>query len=1256
MSEFQGVIECGQRMTFEFVIENPRDFAGAGVGQSFEKPFALRSTYLDGQSEVTSLKIRYEDKTPLIPTLSGLPGSPTNITSFSITISGVHSYLAQVAPAGSDCTDPEGYGNVLSATEPFLVVAVTEGHHRLCVAGQDQWGRRDYASATHLDWSVDLTGPTFEVFVADGQPLITNATPIRFVLRSSEPLGSALEARHLRQSGQAGTTTWEIEPSTSAMGLAGREFLITATAIAGNGSVVPGVSAGAVADALGNLNLLFAEAASSVTYDTTAPPAPVFSSATAIPMIGRTGTPSVSLSGLEPGGVIDVFTSASCEEQDRVARRTISTASEFVALETVLVADGGTATFSFYAQQVDTAGNVSSCSSTSAAYFLDQKPPTIVSISSTSGTGPFTTSAQKISIQVEFSEDVTFSSGAARLILNSSMDGTARAVRLAGPRGSSATFEYTPSAGDFTRSLDVTGIDFSGVSVVDDAGNALSVALPSPPSTLATRNPGITVAVPRLGTVEALYNAPGNNWNSYMKLGDDGNALTISDDNSRNCTGDEGGRLGEARGCVHVGELRKFVIQNRSQCDGLSLAEERSFFNWTCVVRNGKATFVSTRLKQGLGLRDLIGSDENGPHWRTNKVTVRDKLNEADTGLVIARSDSATWWQNQVQRMPAGGSRVELGSAGTVYVIDEDRQTPTILILADRISLVALRNPDQPNFSYTLTYSDGSNSNRCNYATTDLSFLMSSTTTYPKALICASHRKFLWLEFSATGGTGSTGAQAAVVLGRTHFSRLVDGIFLNFGWDLTIRLPAVHLYRSNSNLIENLALRGLGGTGLGLEGGDSGLTRPKHNRVRSLQVSVARSKDATAEHALVHLSKSDQNILEDITLAAQMSSGPKANGLLLDSSHQNIATAVRVSNITAGVAGNLDGGNGILIRSSSKNILTAFISVANDHAGIRIIGAGSDQNTIAFGTLIANAKHGLAADAGTGSLFHSLHIANSDVGLHQGSHASNNTFSKIVFGPASVTTLHTLTSINLSGFYSVPSGQNCAVASGATGLTNDCEDGATPTLRRSLSSSDPFAGYLASTDTKNQGNNGGAVSVSSASSADWTRFDRIERFIVKKSAGTSSILDTANKGSCATLTLSDCHIMEFRLKDGADVAGKSLNGSNTNNDPGFGVISAQGPGLCSPAEALSGSQTLQIPGTLSTKFLTHALEMTGFGFSGGNGNGLCEPGEKCLYTPHIGAYQGHGGPGLLTAVCASADGDFSSSPASVTRFDSFVEP
>jgi hypothetical protein len=64
----------------------------------------------------------------------------------------------------------------------------------------------------------------------------------------------------------------------------------------------------------------------------------------------------------------------------------------------------------------------------------------------------------------------------------------------------------------------------------------------------------------------------------------------------------------------------------------------------------------------------------------------------------------------------------------------------------------------------------------------------------------------------------------------------------------------------------------------------------------------------------------------------------------------------------------------------------------------------------------------------------------------------------------------------------------------------------------------------------------------------------------------------------------------------------------------------------------------------TSTFLRHAIEIIGDLI--GNDNGLCESNETCLYTPNLGAYQGHG-----TLVAAGTVTAGSVSNVTLLRYD-----
>ncbi|MGE4132435.1 MAG: beta strand repeat-containing protein, partial [Bdellovibrionales bacterium] len=110
------------------------------------------------------------------------------------------------------------------------------------------------------------------------------------------------------------------------------------------------------------------------TVDTTAPAAPTglaLSSPASSP--GNSATPTINVTGVENAASVKLFSDASCTTQLGSATAIGSSAS---VSSSTLSPDGG---FTFYANQTDQAGNISSCSTANVAYTLDTLAPALPS-------------------------------------------------------------------------------------------------------------------------------------------------------------------------------------------------------------------------------------------------------------------------------------------------------------------------------------------------------------------------------------------------------------------------------------------------------------------------------------------------------------------------------------------------------------------------------------------------------------------------------------------------------------------------------------------------------------------------------------------------------------------------------------------------------------------------------------------------------------------------------------------------------------
>jgi parallel beta-helix repeat protein len=178
-------------------------------------------------------------------------------------------------------------------------------------------------------------------------------------------------------------------------------------------------------------------------------------------------------------------------------------------------------------------------------------------------------------------------------------------------------------------------------------------------------------APPSLGSVAPLYPSNGADWNDYVK-NDGADVFEASD------TAATGAEPGDHTALLHGGEMRVVEVSSRSDCAGLSAADDLGAFDWVCDDRTGAVRFISTGLAEGAYLSDLI--DFSAGKWRANAVT----------GYEGGRSFGATartvWHGNPIVIDNDGGS---LAAGGTVYIVDRSIVLATNYTLdADRVSLV----------------------------------------------------------------------------------------------------------------------------------------------------------------------------------------------------------------------------------------------------------------------------------------------------------------------------------------------------------------------------------------------------------------------------------------------------------------------------------------------------------------------------------------------------------------------------------------
>ncbi|MCC7441551.1 MAG: hypothetical protein IT285_07960 [Bdellovibrionales bacterium] len=132
----------------------------------------------------------------------------------------------------------------------------------------DVAGNLNTASSSPVDGSVtwDNVQPSVTINQAGGQADPVNATPVNFTVVFSEPINPAtFTTADIGNSGSAPTVIWSLSTSDN------QTYTLSATAVGGNGSLMPYLNSGTVQDPAGNGNAPYTATDNTVTYDTTPP-------------------------------------------------------------------------------------------------------------------------------------------------------------------------------------------------------------------------------------------------------------------------------------------------------------------------------------------------------------------------------------------------------------------------------------------------------------------------------------------------------------------------------------------------------------------------------------------------------------------------------------------------------------------------------------------------------------------------------------------------------------------------------------------------------------------------------------------------------------------------------------------------------------------------------------------------------------------------------------------------------------------------
>jgi parallel beta-helix repeat protein len=311
------------------------------------------------------------------------------------------------------------------------------------------------------------------------------------------------------------------------------------------------------------------------------------------------------------------------------------------------------------------------------------------------------------------------------------------------------------------------------------------------------------------------------------------------------------------------------------------------------------------------------------------------------------------------------------------------------------------------------------------------------------------------------------------------------------------------------------------------------------------------------------------------------------------------------------VVSNHNSNQGVRIRNSFGNRISGLTASNNGYQGVELENA---TDTLLWNVTAANngadaiwfwtGQHNLGVDL--------MAVNNGGVGIRVA--ANYNTI-------ADVAGTHNVQGVSSEGVANVFTGllkvgnnsnADCAGSPGSgllSSCTNDGTSDATITTGVSLATS--VIGKFGADDPQNASDTNGTAVFENIS--DWTHFANSLR---GWGPDGNVFPDTSNRGLC--VSGATCRIWDWSLAS-ADSVVREVLALPTGNDV---LIHRWSPTSEPACQTIPGAVWDAIASSCTSTFLRHALEIDGDG--SGNDNGLCESGEACLYTPNIGAYQGHG--------------------------------
>ena len=386
----------------------------------------------------------------------------------------------------------------------------------------------------------------------------------------------------------------------------------------------------------------------------------------------------------------------------------------------------------------------------------------------------------------------------------------------------------------------------------------------------------VTVALTCSDVLPRYSNAP--DWNDYLQ-GKASAALPADQAACDNAAGD----------CFHGAEYRVFPISDFASCDGLIIEDALGVFDWICQSdEQGRPQAVSTGLKPGKGLADLLDFTTDPVSWADNQVIVRDGNGNSQ------RSAASAWWRNPI--LPAARN---MDRSGAVYVYaapDYDISDYNSLGATSKVALVikpGVKLLGVVNFD---------------------------------SLSAASAKDFLWIE----GAIDANGADTGLNLAYARHARLHGVSVLNAAADAIVVTGGRHLRLQQVAAVHN---------------GGNGITLTDTQAASLQQIRVADN----GGHGLALLGDED-SVLAGLNSSSNQGHGLLADGSINARMTQVLSTGNGGDGVRVGGDAPITGGNYLaavttadnegaglrLTAASGLNTVTNLLVVGNAGSGVEL--------------------------------------------------------------------------------------------------------------------------------------------------------------------------------------------------------------------------------------------------------------------------------------------------------------------------------